>query len=206
MTFEIRWCWCWMDLGPPEVWSTPRSLINSSSSISRISFAFESPWSFTFCWRWGKAVAKKVDLGNLANICLCCLSNFKVLTWGKWQKVHSSANLHFPDMKLIQGRWHNSGCPKLPQLTGDPAGGPEGSSTWFFVTFSSTTLEVERCCRIWSSCWHLTSNSAICTIISASDNFAPFRESSKLGQLEDRWSWGLLVTSSTSTTSMKVLR
>ena len=45
--------------------------------------------------------------------------------------------------------------PSFPQLTGDPGGGPEGSSTWFFVTFSSTTLEVERCCRIWSSCWHL---------------------------------------------------
>ncbi len=204
MTFQIRW-WCWMGLDV----SFSRSLINSSSSISRISFAFESSWSFTFWWRWGKAIAKKVDLGNLVNICLWCLSNFKDLRWGKWQKVHSSANLHFPDMKLIQGRWHNSGCPKLPQLTGGSDGSAAFSTTSSVACSSSptpTNLEVERCCKIWSSCWHLTSNSVISKIISASFALseAPWIWS-KLGQLEDRFIVSR-VTSSTSTTSMKVLR
>ncbi len=185
-----------------EAWGGWKTI--SRSSIRTISVAWWSPWSWwssTRCCRFCRMAANKVDLGKVARILRCCLSSFATFTWGKWQKGHPSANSQLPFTKVMQGRWHSSGCPQLPRfgtsevLIGDVALAAFSWSVGFGSEGKASARKPSE-----RSFWTLTSNWDICHII-AWLSAALSVWWLKGGQLEDRLSsWN------SSSTSMNVER
>lgn len=161
-TFEIR-----LSSMSAQAWGGWKT--SSRSSIRTISVAWWSPWSCwssTRCRRFCKIAANKVDLGKVARILRCCLSNFATFTWGKWQKEQLSANSQLPFTKVMQGRWHSSGCPQLPRFgTSEALIGDVGFAafSWSVGFRSKGTGSARKPSE--RRFWTLTSNWDICHII-----------------------------------------